>query len=120
MVKPTPITIPTEPIGRIPGPVEPIERVEKGDTEDRKLAPLNDLGVRDTIARFAGAGSAVGTDGEQRRHHNFCTYSVDGLPSTAPAGFMIPFPDGHTRRLLRLTRGPFRYGTGDTWGTVNL
>ena len=31
MVKPTPITVPTEPIGRIPRPVAPIERVKKGD-----------------------------------------------------------------------------------------
>jgi 5-methyltetrahydropteroyltriglutamate--homocysteine methyltransferase len=120
MVKPTPITIPTEPIGRIPGPVAPIERVKKGDSEDRKLAPLYDLAVRDTMERFAGAGSPVVTDGEQRKHHNFCRYCVHGLPNTAPAGFMIPFSDGHTRRLSRLTRGPFRYGTGDTWGTVNL
>jgi 5-methyltetrahydropteroyltriglutamate--homocysteine methyltransferase len=27
----------------------------------------------------------------------------------APDGFQIPFSDGHTRRLPRLTRGPFRY-----------
>jgi hypothetical protein len=63
---------------------------------------------------------AQALDGDERKHHNFCTYSVHGLPNPAPAGFMIPFSDGHTRRLSRLTRGPFRYGTGDTWGTVNL
>jgi hypothetical protein len=57
MVKATPITIPTQPIGRIPRPVEPMERVKKGDSEDRKLAPLYDVAVRDTMARFAGAGS---------------------------------------------------------------
>jgi hypothetical protein len=38
MVKPTPITIPTQPIGRILRPVEPMERVKKGNSEDRKLA----------------------------------------------------------------------------------
>jgi 5-methyltetrahydropteroyltriglutamate--homocysteine methyltransferase len=27
----------------------------------------------------------------------------------APDGFRILFSDGHTRRLLRLTRDPFRY-----------
>src|SRR5712672_2677996 len=35
MVKPTPIAIPTEPIGRIPRPAAPIERVKKADSEDR-------------------------------------------------------------------------------------
>ena len=49
------------------------------------------------------------TDGEQRKYHNFCTYCVHGLANTAPDGFTIPFADGHTRRLARLTRGPFRY-----------
>ncbi len=120
MVKPTPITIPTELIGRIPRPVDLIERVKKGDSEDRKLAPLYDVAVRDTMERFAGAGSPVVTGGEQRKHHNFCTYCVYGLPNTAQAGFMIPFSDGHTRRLSRLTRGPFCYGTQTLGGTVNL
>jgi 5-methyltetrahydropteroyltriglutamate--homocysteine methyltransferase len=120
MVKQMPITIPTEPIGRIPRPVEPVERVKKGDSKDPKLAPFCDLAVRDTIERFEGVGSPVVTDGEQRKHHNFCTYCVHGLPNTAQAGFMIPFSDGHTRRLSRLTRGPFRYGTQTLGGTVNL
>ena len=65
MVKPTPITIPIEPIGRIPRPVDLIERVKKGDSEDRKLAPLYDVAVRDTIECFEGAGSPVVTDGER-------------------------------------------------------
>jgi 5-methyltetrahydropteroyltriglutamate--homocysteine methyltransferase len=34
---------------------------------------------------------------------------VQGLPNTAPDGFQIPFAAGHTRRMLRLTSGPFRY-----------
>jgi 5-methyltetrahydropteroyltriglutamate--homocysteine methyltransferase len=49
------------------------------------------------------------TDGEQRKYHNFWTYSVHGLPNTAPDGFKIPFAAGHTRRMPRLTAGPFRY-----------
>ena len=49
------------------------------------------------------------TDGEQRKYHNFWTYCVQGLPNTAPDGFKIPFSAGHTRRMLRLTAGPFRY-----------
>jgi hypothetical protein len=119
MVKPTPITIPTEPIGRIPRPVALIERVKKGDREHRKLAPLYDAAVRDTRERFRGAGSPVVTAGGQRKHRNFCTYCVHGLLNTAPAGFMIPFSDGHTRRLSRLARGPFRYRRyADTGGRL--
>ena len=109
MAKPAPNTIPTEPIGSIPRPVELIERVSRGDSEDPNLAPLYEDAVRDTIERFEATGSPVVTDGEQRKFHNFCTYSVHGLPNTAPDGFKIPFSDGHTRRLSRLTCGPFRY-----------
>jgi hypothetical protein len=54
-------------------------------------------------------GSPVVTDGQRRNYHNFCAYCVYGLPNTAPDGFKIPFSDDHTRRLLRLARGPFRY-----------
>jgi 5-methyltetrahydropteroyltriglutamate--homocysteine methyltransferase len=109
MAKPAPITIPTEPIGSIPRPVDLIERVSRGDNEDPNLAALYEEAVRETIERFEATGSPVVTDGEQRKYHNFCTYSVHGLPNTAPDGFKIPFSDGHTRRLSRLTRGPFRY-----------
>ena len=34
---------------------------------------------------------------------------MHGLPNTAPDGFKIPFSAGHTRRMPRLTGGPFRY-----------
>src|SRR3977135_3043368 len=109
MPNPAPITIPTEPIGSIPRPADLIERVAQGDSEDPNLAPVYEDAIRDTIERFEAAGSPVVTDGEQRNYHNFCTYCVHGLPNTAPDGFIIPFSDGHTRRLSRLTRGPFRY-----------
>src|ERR1700737_1771992 len=109
MATPAPITIPTEPIGSIPRPVDLIERVAKSDSEDPALAPLYEDAIRDTIERFEATGSPIVTDGEQRKYHNFATYSVYGLPNTAPDGFKIPFADGHTRRLPRLTRGPFRY-----------
>ncbi len=58
---------------------------------------------------FEATGSPVISDGEQRKHHNFLTYSVQGLPNIAPDGFKIPFSAGHTRRIPRLTSGPFRY-----------
>jgi len=101
--------IPTEPIGSIPRPVDLIDRVAKGDSEDPSLAPFYEVAIRDTIERFEATGSPVVTDGEQRKYHNFATYCVHGLPNTAPDGFTIPFSDGHTRRMSRLTRGPFRY-----------
>ena len=101
--------IPTEPIGSIPRPVSLIEAVEARDIGDPSLEPLFDDAIRDTIARFEETGSPVVTDGEQRKYHNFWTYSVHGLPNTAPDGFRIPFSAGHVRRMPRLTRGPFRY-----------
>jgi 5-methyltetrahydropteroyltriglutamate--homocysteine methyltransferase len=103
------ITIPTEPIGSIPRPADLIERITKGDSEDPSLDPLFEDAIRDTIERFEAVGSPVVTDGEQRKYHNFFTYAVHGLSNTAPDGFKIPFSDGHTRRMSRLTRGPFRY-----------
>jgi hypothetical protein len=46
------ISIPTEPIGGIPRPVDLIERVAKGDSEDLNLAPLYEAASRDTIERL--------------------------------------------------------------------
>jgi 5-methyltetrahydropteroyltriglutamate--homocysteine methyltransferase len=103
------MTIPTEPIGSIPRPIRLIEAVATRDGTDSALDPLYDEAVRDTIERFEATGSPVITDGEQRKYHNFWTYSVHGLPNTSPDGFKIPFLAGHTRRMLRLTGGPFRY-----------
>lgn len=103
------MTIPTEPIGSIPRPIELIEAVAAGGANDPKLDSLYNAAVEDTIERFESTGSPVITDGEQRKYHNFWTYSVHGLPNTAPDGFTIPFSAGHTRRMPRLTAGPFRY-----------
>src|ERR1700754_3838961 len=103
------MTIPTEPIGRIPRPPSLIEAVATRDSTDPALEPLYDAAIRDTIERFEATGSPVITDGEQRKYHNFWTYCVQGLPNTAPDGFKIPFTAGHTRRMPRLTNGPFRY-----------
>jgi len=104
------MTIPTEPIGSIPRPLHLIEAVKaSGGDSDPNLDLLYDEAIRDTIERFEATGSPVITDGEQRKYHNFWTYSVQGLPNTAPDGFRIPFAAGHVRRMLRLTAGPFRY-----------
>ena len=101
--------IPTEPIGSLPRPAALLEAVERTDSEDPRLDPLYDAAIRDTIEQFEATGSPVITDGEQRKYHNFWTYCVHGLPNTSPDGFKIPFAAGHTRRMPRLTAGPFRY-----------
>jgi hypothetical protein len=52
MAKPASLTIPTEPIGSIPRPLDLIERVAKrGDSEDPDLAPFYEEAIRDTIER---------------------------------------------------------------------
>jgi 5-methyltetrahydropteroyltriglutamate--homocysteine methyltransferase len=101
--------LPTEPIGSIPRPRNLIEAISRCGSEHASVEPLYEDAVRDTIARFEATGSPVVTDGEQRKYHNFWTYSVHALPNTDPEGFAIPFEAGHIRRMPRLTRGPFRY-----------
>jgi len=103
------MTIPTEPIGSIPRPLALVEALAVRDGSDPALDPIYDDAVRDTILQFEATGSPVITDGEQRKYHNFWTYCVQGMANTAPDGFKIPFSAGHTRRMPRLTAGPFRY-----------
>ncbi|MBA3484195.1 MAG: cobalamin-independent methionine synthase II family protein [Pirellulales bacterium] len=103
------MTIPTEPIGSIPRTPDLIQALCSRDGGDPALDPLYEAAIKDTIERFEATGSPVITDGEQRKYHNFWTYSVHGLPNMAPDGFKIPFTAGHTRRMPRLTAGPFRY-----------
>ncbi len=64
--------------------------------------------MRETIEQFEATGSPVITDGEQSKP-SFATYPLAGLQALAPDGVVIPFADGHTRQLPRLTAGPFRY-----------
>src|SRR5687768_1537074 len=104
------MTIPTEPIGSIPRPPGLLAAIAQTDPDDPCLDALYEDAIRDSIERFEATGSPVVTDGEQRKYHNFWTYAVEGLPYTAPDGFKIPFAAGHTRRMPRLTAGPFRYG----------
>jgi 5-methyltetrahydropteroyltriglutamate--homocysteine methyltransferase len=104
------LQIPTEPIGSIPRPLALIEAIAAaGDGTAPALEPLYEDATRETIASFEATGSPVITDGEQRKYHNFWTYSVEGLANTAPDGFRIPFAAGHVRRMPRLLAGPFRY-----------
>lgn len=101
--------IPTEPIGSLPRPPALLDALETKGADDPSLDPLYDAAIKDTVERFEATGSPVITDGEQRKYHNFWTYSVHGLANTAPDGFKIPFAAGHTRRMPTLTGGPFKY-----------
>jgi 5-methyltetrahydropteroyltriglutamate--homocysteine methyltransferase len=105
--------IPTEPIGSIPRPPELIEGMVQfaaGRISRDDMQALYDRAIRDTIQRFEATGSPVLTDGEQTKP-SFATYPIAGLETLAPGGVTIPFADGHTRQLPRLTAGPFRYRT---------
>jgi len=113
--------LPTEPIGSIPRPRELIEAVRKGDgTPATELDALYEQALRDTIEQLEATGSPVITDGEQTKP-SFATYPLVGLQNLAPDGVVIPFEDGHTRQLPRLTAGRFRYAThADTYLTRAL
>jgi 5-methyltetrahydropteroyltriglutamate--homocysteine methyltransferase len=106
------MSIPTEPIGSIPRPPALLEAMlahAAGNLSKDRLLAAEDVALRDTIARFEETDSPVITDGEQTKP-SFATYPLVGLPNLAADGVTIPFADGHTRQLPRLTYGPFRYG----------
>ena len=105
--------IPTEPIGSIPRPAELIAASAErhaGRITAEQFREIADRALRDTIRRFEETGSPVLTDGEQTKS-SFATYPLDGATNVAPDGVVVPFADGHTRQLPRLTKGPFRYAT---------
>ena len=107
------MNLPTEPIGsipRTPALIDAMRAFAMGRLDQAELARLGDEAVRETIAAFEATGSPVITDGEQTKP-SFATYPVHGLPNLAPDGVTIPFADGHTRQLPRLSAGPFRYRT---------
>jgi hypothetical protein len=83
------MTIPTEPIGSIPRPLQSIEAITKaGDNADPTLDPLYEEAIRDTIECFEATGSPVISDGEQGKYHN----PIDQLGTTDDCGFS-PFSD---------------------------
>lgn len=107
------MTLPTEPIGSIPRPgylIEGLGAFAAGRIDAAALAELESRALTDTISRFEATGSPVVSDGEQGKP-SFATYPLAGLTALAPDGVVIPFADGHTRQLPRLTAGPFRYAT---------
>ena len=107
------MTLPTEPIGSIPRPdylLDGLGEFAAGRIDAAALAELESRALDDTLSRFEETGSPVLTDGEQGKP-SFATYPLAGAAALAPDGVVIPFADGHTRQLPRLTAGPFRYAT---------
>jgi methionine synthase II (cobalamin-independent) len=107
------MTIPTEPVGSIPRPPELIAAwgdLQSGRINADRFNEIADSALVDTIRRFEETGSPVITDGEQTKS-SFATYPLDGGSGLAPDGVVVPFQDGHTRQLPRLTSGPFHYAT---------
>jgi len=103
--------IPTEAIGSIPRSGELLAAMSNraaGRISDEQFRAAEDAALRDTIARLEQTGSPVIGDGEQTKP-SFATYPIAGLTNLASDGAVIPFADGHTRQLPRLTAGPFRY-----------
>jgi 5-methyltetrahydropteroyltriglutamate--homocysteine methyltransferase len=108
------MTLPTEQIGSIPRTPELVAGIGAhaagGAVSPQELAILFDAALSDTITRLEATGSPVVTDGEQTKM-SFATYPVDGSGQFDGDGIVLPFADGHTRRLPRLVSGPFRYQT---------
>jgi 5-methyltetrahydropteroyltriglutamate--homocysteine methyltransferase len=104
--------IPTEPIGSIPRPAALLAAMRAhatGEISGEQLKIAEESALRDTISRLEETGSPIITDGEQTKP-SFATYPLSGLGNLASDGVVIPFADGHTRQLPRLTSGPFQYG----------
>jgi 5-methyltetrahydropteroyltriglutamate--homocysteine methyltransferase len=106
------VPIPTEPIGSLPRPPQLLTAMgdfAAGRISKEQCQAAQEAVLRATIQRLEETGSPVLTDGEQTKP-SFATYPLTGLSNLAPDGVVIPFADGHTRQLPRLTTGPFRYG----------
>jgi 5-methyltetrahydropteroyltriglutamate--homocysteine methyltransferase len=104
--------ISTEPIGSIPRPPALLAAMRAHaarQISDEQFHVAEESALRDTVSHFEATGSPVITDGEQGKP-SFATYPLVGLENLVADGVTIPFADGHTRQLPRLTRGPFRYG----------
>ena len=105
--------ISTEPIGSIPRPAylqQAMSAFADGQLKAEELGKLVDRATQETIKELEKTGSPVISDGEQSKP-SFATYPLQGLQNLAPDGVVIPFADGHTRQLPKLTEGPFHYST---------
>ncbi len=115
------MSIPTEPVGSLPRPMELQDKIaayDAGDIEFSELEAAQDAACRDSIERMEATGSPIVSDGEQRAS-SFATYPLaDTLAGKGLADhlagdgqYFAIFDDGHHRQLPRLTGGPFRYKT---------
>ena len=105
--------IQTEPIGSVPRPkylVDALQSFAQQQIKESELSKLFDEALTDTIKCFEETGSPVITDGEQTKP-SFATYPISGIKNLSPDGVVIPFADGHTRQLPKITSGPFHYTT---------
>jgi 5-methyltetrahydropteroyltriglutamate--homocysteine methyltransferase len=105
--------IPTEPIGSVPRPaylVQALGAFSKGEIKADELSRLTEKALAETIQLFEQTGSPVISDGEQSKP-SFATYPIAGMKQLASDGVVIPFADGHTRQLPKLTGGAFHYQT---------
>ena len=103
--------IQTEGVGSVPRPqylIDATGELREGRLTADDFAAVVDRAVAETIVEMAATGSPIISDGEQSKS-SFATYPLEGLTNLAPDGVVIPFADGHTRQLPRLTAGPFRY-----------
>jgi 5-methyltetrahydropteroyltriglutamate--homocysteine methyltransferase len=104
--------IPSEGIGSVPRPGYLLQAMVdhgEGRLDDAGFAGATERAVAETLAEMEATGSPVITDGEQSKP-SFVSYPLAGFDKLAADGVVIPFADGHTRQLPKLTGGPFRYG----------
>jgi len=105
-------TIPTEPIGSIPRPLQLLQAVQDhaaGKISLHTLGAAYDSAIEETVRQFEATGSPIITDGEQSKP-SFATYPVAGGRNIlGSGGLVVTFSDSHVRTLPKLTSGPFRY-----------
>ena len=101
----------SEGVGSIPRPdylLQAMQDLADGKMDAAGFADITDRAVAETLSELEATGSPIITDGEQSKP-SFFSYPIAGFDKLAPDGAVIPFDDGHTRQLPRLTGGPFRY-----------
>jgi len=105
--------IPTEAVGSVPRPsylIEAMSALQDGKLSQSDFQTSVDTALRETLSEMESTNSPIITDGEQSKP-SFATYPLSGLSNLASDGVIIPFEDGHTRQLPKLTSGPFQYST---------
>lgn len=103
--------IPTEPIGSIPRPaylIDAMTAFEKGEIKESELRTVSEKAIAETVKLFEQTGSPVITDGEQSKP-SFVTYPIHGSKNFKPDGVVIPFADGHIRKLPAFSGKKFNY-----------